>query len=290
MICRTQSLVPLLFVIALATPGVADAYDDSDAGWGAENTPQLFTLERQDRNTRFGLQTGWALGEHLDNSATMRFDMYGQAAFNVGSGAVGAYVDIPFAMALGENSRASISNMEFGGYYVAGISFLDVVMRFGVNVPSASQSVEGAALNVFTGIERVTDIVQSYPDTTSLRFSASPMIKLGPLFARADFGFDVPIDWPGADVIMRMNAGGGLDLGSVAVFAEWSNLGELGGALKSPLGGPISSKDRWIHTLALGIRFPIGIIQPGVALIFPLDDAINEVVPAYLSTSLEIAI
>ena len=104
----------------------------------------------------------------------------------------------------------------------------ELVFRGGVTVPTGNgdDDVNDFIVNAVGTTARITDTFQIIPEGLSLRLAVSPIIRSGQFFARFDGGIDINIDNAGMsepDPVLRLNAGAGMDLGTVALTAELAN-------------------------------------------------------------------
>lgn len=182
---------------------------------------------------------------------------------------LGGYLAVPLSyinidpVLFDGDSELAVGNIEAGVAYSKWVrTNTAVVFHGGLALPTADDDGPGAA-QAYASVPRYGDLVQRVPNSTWLRLGVSPMGREGKLFWRADFGLDLAIDDDngGGDIspILRLNVGGGVDLGSVTL------LGELVTNIVDNDNG-----DDTASTLALGARFASGNLRPGVGLLFPL--------------------
>lgn len=250
-------------------------------------SPTFATLDRQDGESKVGGAIGWtffddnAFGPDEDVSAA-RFDIYGH--FVAPSG-LGGYGQIAFSRTFSDaNDESGIGNVEGGMLYVIRTGMHDIVLRGGITLPTADDD-EGAFANVFATWPRLTDLAMAVPETFWLRLSASPILRAGQFVFRIDGGIDFAVSSDGEepDPLGRLNIGGGIDTGSVAILGELVTLTSLGDDDDDLTGGD----EDFLHTAAISGRFRLGALEPGVALGFPLDEDVREGIEFFLIASLQ---
>jgi len=180
---------------------------------------------------------------------------------------VGGYAAIPLSYVsidspLFDDSEFAVGNIELGGVYAKKVRHnTSLVFHAGVALPTADDDGAGG-LQAYASVPRYGDLVQRWPNSTWLRLGFSPMGREGKLFWRADVGLDFALDDDngGGDIspILRLNIGGGIDLGSVSL------LGELVTNIVDSDGDDTAS------TFTLGARFASGNLRPGIGLLFPI--------------------
>ena len=234
--------------------------------------PGFMTLDRMDASSRAGAQLGWnkiddvGVGDAFD----MRLEPFGQ--YILPNRAVGIYGHVPLAhrFDLGADDGTGIGNLELGGFFLPARNS-ELIVRAGIAVPTASDSVSGAAANFDSRFERLTDFVLSGPSYTTLRLSGSTVRQWDMIFLRADLGLDTVLDKPSASanatsVFGRANVAGAVRASGVDFTLELVNLIAFNGNVPSGLTNHL------LHTAALSVRTP-GIDQFHFGLVFPLDDA-----------------
>jgi hypothetical protein len=173
-----------------------------------------------------------------------------------------SYLDIDLPL-FDPDSELSIGNIEAGGMFARWFGpNTALVIHGGIAFPTADD--DGAGLvQAIASSPRYGDLVQRVPNSTWLRLGASPMGRSGQLFWRADVGLDLVIsdDNNGGAIspVLRLNVGGGIDLGAAKLLAELvTNIVDN------------NAGDDSASTLSLGARFGAGTLYPGVALVLPL--------------------
>ncbi len=188
-----------------------------------------------------------------------------------------------------DDSELAIGNIEAGVSYAKWLrSDTAIVVHGGLALPTADDDGVGG-LQAYASVPRYGDLVQRVPNATWLRLGVSPQGRSGKLFWRADLGLDLAIDDDNnaGDIapILRLNIGGGVDLGAAHLLAE------LVTDVIDSNGG-----DDTASTLTLGARFLSGNLRPGVGLLFPLgfenqgNDGFQEYLDFALLLSLSIRV
>ena len=244
----------------------------------AQRAPDLATLDRGDGITKIGIDLGLDL---IDGpySAALRIEPFGQYVLKMGLGFYGAF---PITRSFGgggdppPDDAFGIGNVDLGLLYVIEPSpDISWVLRGGVALPTASDSVDGAATNFYGVFPRLTDVALTTPDAFYLRVGVSPLIHVRRLYLRVDLGADIGSDDADiADELIRFNVGGGIDLGVVALGAELVNLYSI-------------DAEEFTHTIAGTVRIMGDSIQPLIALGTPLDEGARDVVPVFVSVGLQ---
>lgn len=200
----------------------------------------------------------------------LRFDLYGQYMAQVGENRLGAYATMPIVRTFGTSGdeETAVGNLELGGAFATAASpATDIVLRGGLVLPTADED-DGIGI-VLSSYGRLTDAFTSLPDFTWLRLSGSALHHAAPYFLRVDLGFDVPFaDDEDIDGLLRINAAAGFDLDTVVLLGELATVGII--------GGDSDGDERFLHTLALTVRGRGQTFSPGVSLVVPLDDSLND--------------
>jgi len=248
----------------------------------AQRAPDMATLDRGDGITKIGIDLGLTLLEHPPYDMTLRLEPYGQLVLDSGLGFYGA---IPISMSFGGDDNppplpqdaTALGNVDLGLLYVIGGNpDWSIVFRGGVAVPTASDGLDESATNVYASFPRMTDVALAYPNAWYVRLGVSPLYHAGKLFLRADLGFDLGLDDDGADELVRLNLGGGIDLDMLALSLELVNTANL-------------DVDDWNHGVAVTVRFMGESLQPFIAVGTPLDDGLRDSVNLFVSGGLVVA-
>jgi len=257
------------FLTAAALPAVAD-----EASLSSGAAPAFSTMDRGDGASRAGVSLGFNFfdDESIQTDVALRTDVYGQYVL---PNHFGVYGSLPISyISGGDESSSAIGNAEIGGLYILQtgrapiLRFRTIALRAGLGLPTAADDFEGLLVNAFNIAPRLTDLVSITPDTTWLRLSASPTVREGKIFVRADAGIDIAVSAPEdaeIDPIVHMNVGAGYDAGKFALMGEVVTV--------ATTGEVDENDERFFHTGALTARYTAADIQPGVSFVTPLDDA-----------------
>lgn len=174
------------------------------------------------------------------------------------------------------NGATYLGSFELGGSYVLPIGDDQLHARLGIALPTADDSFGGLLTNAVTMGARLTDLALMSPKTTWVRASASPTMRRGRLFARADVGVDIAVhqgedddpdtmlDTP--DPTVRLNLGVGFDVATrIALMGELATAGTT--------GTTDEMDDRFLHTAAITAAYRHDRVQPSLSLSTILDDA-----------------
>ena len=197
----------------------------------------------------------------------MGFAIHGQYVTRRGAG---GYLSLPLSYldtnVLGplvtDDSELAVGNFELGGLWSRYVTHhAAIVLHAGIALPTAADDGIAAAQSLASS-PRYGDLVQRVPDSTWFRFGLSPMGRVGTLFWRADVGLDLALDEDSSDIspVFRINVGGGIDLKSAHLLAEFvTNIVDD------------DSADETASTFAFGARFLSGNLRPGIGVILPVD-------------------
>lgn len=275
----TSVAVLLAFVAALSAPRVAHA----------QRSPDTATLDRGDGVNRFGLDFGLTFLEGppvTGYDAALRFEPYGQWVSDSG---VGIYGSLPFARSFGDGPsptlpepRFAIGNLELGALFVTSGETASWVFRGGIAFPTGGDSPDSILTNIAALEPRFTDLALAVPNAAYVRLALSPLFHTSNLFLRFDLGFDLGIDTNDdmidPDHFLRLNVGGGVDLGAVALGLELVNLGSF---------DDDDDNEFFAHDLAVTIRFMGEALQPVLAIGTPLDDDSRDRVNLFLAFGIQ---
>jgi hypothetical protein len=244
----------------------------------------LATTDRTTDHTSVNASLGVSFYDDGGPDFGARIDLFGEY---LAPGGFGGYGSLPISyLSADDESETALGNIELGGLYAlrAGPTS-KVLLRGGVVLSTADDDLEGAFTNFFNITGRLTDIVDVSANTTWLRVAASPLLRQGQMFARADVGFDVAIDEPdGADIdpLVRLNLAGGIQAGKASIAGELATVGTTGDVA--------DGEDRFLHTVGVSASFDAGSIRPYGALVIPLDDDLADFVNFTLMAGLEVPI
>ena len=253
-------------------------------------TPAFSLLDRTSGESKIHVGFGYTFFDEdnglLGNDlSSQRVDVHGQYVDPVTG--FGGYGVLTYGrISANDVSEDALGNIEIGGLYQLR-GEVPVTLRAGLALETADD--EDALIVAFSGFHRLGDILVNNPDTTTLRFAASPILRQGQTFFRIDAGLDVPLsdsDTFDVDALGRLNFGLGIDLGQAALQAELINLIALG-----DLGGDDDLSDRLIHLVGLGGRFTgHPVIQPGLTIAIPVDEDFRDFVQFILLFNAEIVL
>jgi hypothetical protein len=249
----------------------------------AQRAPDMATLDRGDGITKLGFDLGFSSLEDPPYDAALRFEMWGQYVTNSGIGIYGA---LPISRSIGgegpplpdRENRTSLGNADLGLLYVITGDSLSWVFRGGVLLPTSTSGADEAATRYLASGPRLTDLAMASSDW-HLRLSVSPLIHIDKLFLRADIGFDLDVG-DEEDHFLRLNIGGGIDLGAVALSLELVNSASFGDR-----GG----EEDFFHALAFTVRFMGEQLQPFISIGAPIDDYRRDVIKLFIVGGLQVA-
>ena len=271
----THRLTTALAGIALLATATSPALAQSDPAAGSPAAvPGMATMDRFDGQTKLATSLSY-LGVDDSDVTALHFDLYGQYMAAQGFGGYGT-IGLNYVSNDGESEDA-LGNIEVGGLYlIPGAT--PIVLRGGLVIATADD--EDLFTNLIGAFARFTDYPQYIGSTTWLRLSAHPIIRRGNAFFKADGGIDIPIDDDDLDLSanVRVNIGGGIETGGVAIMGELVNTYFTDGDLD----------DQLVNTVAITGRFMQGgAFQPAVSFVLPLDDEYNDAVDWVLILGLE---
>jgi hypothetical protein len=251
----------------------------------AATSPGFVAMDRFDASSRAGAEMSYMFANTTGTTSVtaMRFDGHGQYVDPVSG--FGGYLQLPISyVSGGGQSDTGVGDLEVGGIFVPRLSTRNtaLVLHAGLTLPTGSTSNGGEGANLVGTFTRLDDFYDAIPKGVSLRIGVSPIVRSGNVFARLDLGFDSNISaTTNVESVLRINAGGGVDLGNVAVMAELVNLHSN----RNTNGG--STGDQWINEAAVSARFRSGNVQPYLALVLPLDHDSHLIIDAVLTVGFE---
>lgn len=217
--CRVSCFLHYLAISALvpAAPVVVHA-EPEHAGEAS-----FVTLDRVDGRSRgrvaLALGRATEYGDAEDSVydlTTMRLEAHGQwvGKHGVGGFATAGVVKVIYE---GDVEPVSFPAVELGGLYAGRLhESFDIIVHAGMAF-SLRNSFDDRIGSFYSGFGRITDLARNLPETTWLRLSSSPVMRLGPVVVRADLGFDVPLATePSAgeeETLIRLGAGAAIDRG-----------------------------------------------------------------------------
>ncbi len=260
-----------LVVAGLVVPAVALA----DATPDPTRSPGFVQIDHYDATSVAGGDFTYVAVDGSDDVTLVRFQLGGR--FVDPASRAGGYVNLPITYASGEgDSFTGIGNIELGGLLVPkiGDGSTGFVFHGGITLPTGSDG-EEAFVNLVGALARPQDLYLALPKSTSLRLGGSALFRSGNVFGRVDLGFDLNLDVQDsseeADPFMHLNAGVGVDLGSVALMGELSNVYVFSDEDDASLG------DKMINVFAVSARMHSGRAMPYVSLLVPLDDDSTDI-------------
>jgi hypothetical protein len=249
----------------------------------AQRAPDMATLDRGDGITKLGLDLGFSSLEKPPYSAALRFELYGQYVSDSGIGFYGA---LPLSRSFGGDgppdgaeNATSLSNLDLGLLYVLSGESLSWVFRGGVALPTSTDGIDEGLTRYYASTPRLTDLALASSDWY-VRLSVSPLIHIDRLFLRADIGFDLDASSDNYH-FLRLNVGGGVDLGAVALSLELVN---------SATFGDFVGEEDFFHAFALTLRFMGEKFQPFLSFGLPIDDYRRDRVHFFIAGGLQFAI
>ncbi len=171
----------------------------------------------------------------------------------------------------GGDSETATSSPEVGGLYAVKLDGADVILRFGVGIPTAPNTLNGVVTNAVTVLARLQDVAFIAPDTLWLRPGASVRAGSRQVFAQLDAGVDIPIktgDSGSKKVLLHGNIGVGTTQGPVALTAEFATYGVDNDGLE------------FLHDLGASIRYADSNVHPFVSYVLPFK--FGETIPAHV--------
>ena len=249
----------------------------------AQRAPDLATLDRGDGITKLGIDLGFSSLEKPASpySSALRLELWGQYLTNSGLGFYGA---VPLSLSFGgdgppdPDNATSISDLDLGLLYVMSGHTLSWVFRGGVALPTATDGLDPALTRYFATAPRLTDLAL-VSDQWYVRLAISPLIHADKLFLRADIGFDINADSDNYH-FLRLNVGGGVDLGVVALSLELVNTAAF---------GDFTGEEDFFHALALTTRFMGEQLQPFLSVGLPIDDYRRDAINFWIAGGLQVA-
>ncbi|MCA9545206.1 MAG: hypothetical protein KC613_12470 [Myxococcales bacterium] len=193
---------------------------------------QFLSMDRQRGASLMGVRADLSVYDDIrgqsnnygGNSDTyIRTEIYGQYTGQL----IGYYGHLHLAHWLPEDgeNQTVLSNIELGGFMTRRFTGNNVILRVGLVLPTA-QDDDGTGKHalVQNAWGRLSDMTVAVPKMTALRLSASPYVRGGAVFFRADFGVDFVLP-SGADltIVPRGNLGVGADFDWIILTGEFVN-------------------------------------------------------------------
>ena len=238
------------------------------AAAGAHADAGFVTADRLDATSRIGAEIGYLVldgGAPGTDASGLRFDVHGH--FFDQASRFGGYAVLPvhkLSIEGPQSDRVSaLGDIEIGGMYMPEVGNFDLVLRGGITLPTAGETLEGVLTSILVTNSRITDTVLAIPEGVTLRFAASPIFQRGKAVIRADLGLDLNIDQAGgaeADPLIRLNLAAAYHLPKIAFIGELINLIFTGDDAQS------------LHQLSVGLSGVSGSLRPYGAISFPLSE------------------
>ncbi|HEY0255718.1 MAG TPA: hypothetical protein VGC41_29515 [Kofleriaceae bacterium] len=240
-------------------------------------SPAFVTMDHFDETSRVGAEFSYLFPKQDSDGSAMRVEAHGQYV-DPGSG-FGGYIQLPLSIITGTASDTAIGDLEVGALFIPKLATpnFSLVLRAGLTLPTAP-SLNDSFTGLAGELANPNNLYDYVPKGTSLRLSASPIIRQGQFFARGDIGFDTNLSADhdvNVESAFHLNVGAGVDLGAAALMAELVNVKSLG------------DNGAWIDEAAISARLMQGAVQPYAALLIPLDDDINNIVSLSLTVGIE---
>jgi hypothetical protein len=166
----------------------------------AAGDPEFVVLDHQSQVSEGGVEISDIV--ESNNFHALRFEPHAQY-IDPASG-LGGYAQLPAGWAWGDcmfcASESAVGDLDLGALYARDVKQgLAIVAHAGIALPTSS--FDQFVLPSVTA-SRIEDLALEIPHGTTLRFGASPILRMGRVFGRVDLGLDV-------NVSNRFPAGGG---------------------------------------------------------------------------------
>lgn len=230
---------------------------------------RFVTLDRQDGDSFAGIEAAGVVPASYEApvlSTAVRLDLHDELALTP---KWGEYWAMSFSYGGG---RTALGDAELGGQFTHHVGEHTIVAHAGFTLPTAGDPDLG---NYEAATVRLTDTITSRRLETAARGGVSDLVRSGRWFARVDLGVDVG----SSPLVMRANAGIGIDLTSTALMLESTNA-----AFIDSLG--VYGK-YFVDTAALSARFSAGNLQPYAAFGFGIDSDGRSAVRAALTVGID---
>ncbi len=277
-----MKMLRLVTATALLASGAAPASAQEPPPAGP--FPVMSTMDRVTDHTHFNGSLAFGFFDDDAIDLGLRLDLGGQYVAPMGWG---VYAAMPVSYVSGsDDSETALGNLEAGGTYQLPAGPALLVLRGGITLPTGpdiSFTDPDFFVNLVNSYSRLNDLTSLTNDVTWLRLSGSLLHRQGQLFLRGDAGIDLPIaedDGVDGNTMLRLNVGGGIDLGSATVSGELVTSGTT-----EDTGG-----EQWFHSLAVTGAFGAGSVRPYAAFILPLDESTRDGINFFLMGGLEVPI
>src|SRR5215510_1781358 len=186
---------------ASAQPAASPAEEHRDGAIGSDpaESPGFVAIDRFDATSRVGLDIMY-LGPHNDifTDRAIPFRITAHARYVDPASGLGGYVRMPFAFMSTTDSPTitDFGDLELGGIFAPklGVPGLGMVLHAGVTLPTGESGENESTLGLAEGLLALPDFYNSLPRATTIKLGASPMIRMGAMFARIDLGLDLNDD------------------------------------------------------------------------------------------------
>jgi hypothetical protein len=193
---------------------------------------------------------------------------------------------VPFAYASsvnGSDTITDVGDIELGGVFsprLAPGGGAGVILRAGVTLPTG-ESQPAAAVGTLANFLAMPDLYNSLPQSTTLKFGVSPVVRSGPVFARFDLGLDWNLDAKDTTVgkALHWNIGLGADLGPAAVMLESENT--------TLFSDRPSVESASVDAFAISARIHGESASPYFALVLPLDQDLKDITGLMVTAGIE---
>lgn len=225
-----------------------------------EAQAQFLSMDRMRDATLGGLRLDLTRHDN-DGSLYVRNEVYGQFVSQL----MGFYAHVALSHWLTADdgapdspveteTRSSLGNVEVGGFLTRRYTGHNLILRCGIVLPTArDEDGIGRFAMARNAWGRLTDLLTAVPQVTALRLSASPYVRGGAVFFRADLGLDFVLPSGGElELRPRGNMGVGWDLQFLLITAELVNAMRI-----EEFPGPL-----FLHTLTVSAQH--GILKAGI--------------------------
>jgi hypothetical protein len=260
------------------SPGAPGARDPTTA-------PGFVVIDQLDASSAAALQLSYFTfpSEFRDAPTLLRFAAHARYV-DPGTG-LGGYVRLPFAYASsigGGNSMTDVGDIEIGGVFSPRriADGFGVILRAGITLPTG-ESQPAAAVGTLANFLALPDLYNSLPQSTTLKFGVSPVVRAGPAFARFDLGLDWNLDAKDSTVgkALHWNVGVGADFGPAAVMLESTNA--------TLFSDRPSGDSATVNAFAVSARLDARPASPYLAWILPLDQDLKDIAGFMITAGVE---
>lgn len=262
----------------VADPAMSDA-EHGTMGRDPRESPGFVAIDRLDASSRAGIDLTY-LGPHDDNF-TERLSLFratAHARYVDKASGLGGYVRMPFAYAsTSEGTTTDFGDIEVGGIFAPKLRLpsVGVVLHAGVTLPTGESGDRETTVGLAESLIALPDFYNSLPRSTTIKLGASPMIRMGTMFARIDLGLDLNAGAKNRTIGtgIHYNVGIGTEIGRAAVMLESENLSVLDQHVTN--GGVY--RGAMLNAFAVSARVNSTTVLPYFAVIMPVEDDIKLV-------------